>query len=83
MILLDEPYPRPAAGGAARGNRTGRQKLIRVLTATLKGPGHGSRRPAFQRPQGPKWNGVSERPPPPIFSLERASRQGTPEAFQY
>src|ERR1022692_4435192 len=62
---------RPPAG-AARGNGETNPRA----RSNTEGPEHGSQHPAYQRPQGPKCNGVSRRPPPPIFSPERASRQG-------
>ena len=38
---------REQPGGAARRNRTGQQKLIRVLTATLNGPRRGFQQPGL------------------------------------
>jgi len=49
--------------------------LIRVLEATLKLPQHSPQHPAETRPRRSQKHGVGGRPDP-IFSAERAARQG-------
>ena len=59
-----------------------KQKLIRVLEATVKAPDTVPSARLFNDLNRSKRSGVSGQPPP-IFTPERASRLGTHTAFQY
>ena len=78
MVLFEHTVllaPHSATSGRPQGPRGIGGNLIRVLEATPKLPRRGPQHPAETRPRRSQTTGVGGRPEP-IFSAERAARQG-------